>query len=1047
MSAEADADATQAGSPEDTLGGPSTQAGDLGEATQPGEDTQAGDSSTWSGNNEGGPRAPYDSATGQELQPGTAVGSFIVERKLGAGAMGVVWLAHDPELARPVAIKLLASGRDTGQARLLREAQAAARLAHPNVVAIHQAGTWNDQVFVVMEYVPGGTLREWLRSQPRPWSEVLEAFRQAGLGLCAAHAAGLVHRDFKPDNVLMGTDGRARVSDFGLVGVSGADTAGEYATADRSGDGSNFGLGITRTGALLGTPAYMAPEQFEGARVDARADQFAFAVALFEGLYGKRPFAGETTANLIYAITHGQFVDIPTNPVPPNVHRAVLRGLAANPMARHPSVAALLEAIKPPVVGTRSGLLAAAAVASVAVVGGGVTLAIARPWEEPTHKTVAPAGADAPAHDCTIQGAALREVWNDDRRTALHTAFDRVGHDGATHMFEVVARLLDRYGTEWSAMGIDACTAAKIDLTQSAEEYALRSVCLDDRRADVTALIDLLVDAPAELLPGALVATVQLESIAGCADLATLRSRPPHPEAADARAKIATITEASTTARVMLGAGLARKAGEVLEPAVADARALNYAPVLVRVLWLSTKARIEASQPDPEPLLREVVALAGPLRESDIEAAAWTELVRTTTMRQQHEEAHRVLENASPAAHRAGSAYPIARLAYEASNLAYYENKLDEAATKATEAFMLFSTIDPPPVLQLVRTEIMRASIQVSTGNFDIALEHYGQARTRLRSMYGKNSPAEAAIYNGEAMIAAQHANWADAEAKLNKSIALSRAKYGVHPELYGALSMLAQVRGAAGDAPGGLKALEESVEVGREVYGEFSPYLEGPVANLGGIAFNSGRYADAERYYTWVRKIVVTNNGPAASLARYDVQLGVLQQAQGNNEDALAFLRSARAGYESAHGTTLHPDVADAEVWIGNAQTELEDCKEALEHYDAAIVLRNGLRTKADLSLAQIHTGTARCQVLSGELSEAEASLTAATVVLDSLPSALAEQMRPFVAFNRAKLHRAQGRPIKAQVFAAAAHAGFETLGVSYSIFRDQTQAFMDAR
>ncbi|MEM6993346.1 MAG: serine/threonine-protein kinase, partial [Myxococcota bacterium] len=320
-------------SDEQTLGGATGRLG-FDDATMPGE---GNDSPLRTGSG----RPPRSEQ--QELERGTPIGSFIVERKLGAGAMGVVLLARDPELARPVAIKLVASGAgDTdGHQRLLREAQAAARLSHPNVVAVHQAGTWKDQVFIVMEYVDGGTLREWVRNTRPAWQEIVDAFRQAGKGLAAAHAAGLVHRDFKPDNVLIGRDGRVRVSDFGLVGVSGL--APELRTSEGL---TSLDVALTQTGAVLGTPAYMAPEQFEGAQVDARADQFAFGVALFEALYGTRPYPGSTAANLLFSIAQGNVVQPAASPIPPPIHRAIVRAVAGSPDARHPSMEATLAALE-----------------------------------------------------------------------------------------------------------------------------------------------------------------------------------------------------------------------------------------------------------------------------------------------------------------------------------------------------------------------------------------------------------------------------------------------------------------------------------------------------------------------------------------------------------------------------------------------------------------------------------------------------------------------------------------------------------------------------
>src|SRR5690349_17448959 len=198
-------------------------------------------------------------------EPGDTVGRFVVLQRLGEGGMGVVYTAYDPELDRKVAIKLLKSAEE-GHARLLREAQAMARLQHPNVIAVHDVGTLpGNRVFVAMELVAGATLRGWLKAAPRAWREVIAIMRQAGVGLAAAHDAGLVHRDFKPDNVLVGDDGRVRVMDFGLARLGAADPE----LSSGSHDTGPLSTPLTMAGTVVGTPAYMAPELFKGTSAEA----------------------------------------------------------------------------------------------------------------------------------------------------------------------------------------------------------------------------------------------------------------------------------------------------------------------------------------------------------------------------------------------------------------------------------------------------------------------------------------------------------------------------------------------------------------------------------------------------------------------------------------------------------------------------------------------------------------------------------------------------------------------------------------------------------
>jgi len=274
------------------------------------------------------------------LQPGAKLGRYVVNGTLGKGGMGVVYAARDPDLDREVAIKLLRPelarvDADAAQ-RIAREAQAMARIAHPNVVAVHDVGAVDGQVFVAMERVTGKSLRAWLAAEPRSVAEILEVFIAAGRGLIAAHDAGIVHRDFKPDNVLVGDDGRARVTDFGLAYDHRA-----FAVPPTDEDGSE-----RTTRPIAGTPAYMAPEQHAGGNADPRTDQFSFAVALYEALYGKRPFSGTSRDELADAVIAGRIdPPPPTTRVPFSLRKILLRGLATKPGDRYPSLGDLLRAL------------------------------------------------------------------------------------------------------------------------------------------------------------------------------------------------------------------------------------------------------------------------------------------------------------------------------------------------------------------------------------------------------------------------------------------------------------------------------------------------------------------------------------------------------------------------------------------------------------------------------------------------------------------------------------------------------------------------------
>ncbi|MEZ4449418.1 MAG: protein kinase [Nannocystaceae bacterium] len=284
-------------------------------------------------------------------EPGR-IDRFTVLRVLGEGGMGVVYAAYDEELDRRVAIKLVRAEMNDGtqgHSRILREAQAMARVSHPNVVQVYQVDRFAGQIYVAMEFVKGMPLSDWIDAEERGWQEIRDMFVQAGRGLAAAHATGLVHRDFKPDNVLVGNDGRARVLDFGLARAE--DLPGTWkAPSNESAlmratttTNNAFETKLTMDGTIMGTPAYMSPEQHNGEATDARSDQFSFCVALFEAVYRQHPFDGETYQELADAVTAGMIKAPPaSSKVPEWFYRALLTGMAVSPAERHPSMDTLL---------------------------------------------------------------------------------------------------------------------------------------------------------------------------------------------------------------------------------------------------------------------------------------------------------------------------------------------------------------------------------------------------------------------------------------------------------------------------------------------------------------------------------------------------------------------------------------------------------------------------------------------------------------------------------------------------------------------------------
>jgi len=456
--------------------------------------------------------APRDVTAG--LERGALVGRYVVLQRLGAGAMGVVVAAYDPELDRKVAIKLLLPGVGgaSGRTRLLREAQTLAKLSHPNVVAIHDVGTMGAQVWLAMELVEGETLRQWLAT-PRSWREVVTVMRSAGEGLAAAHAAALLHRDLKPDNVMIGDDGRVHVMDFGLARGRARETIDpESSTIVPT--LATLALEVTRADETPGTPAYMPPEQFDGKELTAAVDQFAFCVTLWEALCGERPFAGKSRERILVEIMAGRLRPVPKGRrIPAWLLRACTRGLAADPSRRWPSMPALLDALA--MGRTRDRMRKGLAALGVVVLCGAGVEGYRR--HDLAQRTAA----------CEASGDEIADAWNPEREQALREGLLATGASYAATTAERTVPWLERQAEAWRVARVDACLDAKVYGAWDAEVLDRSLWCLDERRTELQTLVDELTAADGEVVSEAVLAAASLRDLAPCRDRAALAAQVP----------------------------------------------------------------------------------------------------------------------------------------------------------------------------------------------------------------------------------------------------------------------------------------------------------------------------------------------------------------------------------------------------------------------------------------------------------------------------------------------------------------------------------------
>ena len=511
----------------------------------------------------------------EDIPPVPQVGRYLLIERLGQGGMGVVYSAYDPDLDRKVALKLLqADGQadsQGGRVRLLREAQAMARISHPNVVPIFDVGIWGEQVFLAMELADGGSLSGWLddEDEDHSWREVLERFLGAGRGLQAAHAVGLVHRDFKPANVLVSQSGRVWVTDFGLARPVDPDAPEEEVpeSVQELAPNSRRVLNdqLTQAGVVVGTPNYMSPEQYIGGglELDARSDQFSFCVSLYWALYRQRAF--ETARMRTFAAAHRRqatpedrtapmkpsaltkLSDVPTDLIrePPRdanvpgwIRQALMRGMAVNPSERFPSMEELLEALSQERrrAARRKWLAAACATGvGLAAVGG---FAYQR------------------SQVCAGIDGLMAQVWTPEAQGQLASSFAATGRPIAQETAVHVTQVLGDYAKSWTQQRFQVCQATHSSAVAQPEELLGRRVaCLERRREDLRALVGLLTQADGPLVEKAVDAAHALPDLAECADLEGLAEQQRLPSDPGKREEIARLGTGLAEVKALVDGG------------------------------------------------------------------------------------------------------------------------------------------------------------------------------------------------------------------------------------------------------------------------------------------------------------------------------------------------------------------------------------------------------------------------------------------------------------------------------------------------------------
>ena len=801
-----------------------------------------------------------------QVAQGTLLGRYVVLERLGAGGMGVVHAAYDPSLDRRIGLKLLRAPPATGGSqgmteRLLREAQAAARTRHPHVVAVHDVGTFGDVVFIAMELVDGGTLRQYLKAADRPWRDVVRLYVQAGQGLAAAHAAGVVHRDFKPDNVLVDKEGRARVTDFGL------------ARLESTGDGDTH-LPVPAEAALpkadplvtsvAGTPGYIAPEVFAGSPADARSDQYAFCVSLYEGLHGQKPSASET----------GGLAN--RSNIPRAVHALIVRGLSADPGARHPSMSVLLDALE------RAAFPRTGAKMAAAGVGAGL-LAIAA--------AVVVARGPSP---CADDPTRFHGIWDADRKAALLKAFQATGAPDAVAAFETTARTLDAFVSGWNDSRRDACLATHEHGTQSAAVLDLRTHCLERRRRELTALTEVLFSADRVGVASAPEAAQALSPLSRCADVEALSQPVPPPERPEVAARVKAAYAKLDDARARLGADRWQDAVDRVAPIVKEAEELGYKPLLGEALLIEGEARAFLRDEAAEPALRRAM-LASLSGRDDLRAAeaAVHQVFVDGEVTQRPEQAKAHADEARALLARSGGNLELESqlLVYEGNSLEQ-QSRSSDALPVIQQGLALQERLHGRDSPRLARALLTMASTQRSMGRAEEALATVQRARDVLEAAYGPDHPKVAITINN----------------------------------MGGTLTELRRYEE-------GYEAFLETLRRYERIYGpDHQPqrYVAGLRSNLSAVAFRMGRYDEAEHRMLEAR-VIYKQLFPKGSIFRIrsGTNLSQILMYQSRVADAQVLLQEMEEEVAAARADGRSdpifaaPSRCQAEAWMRLGQSE----------------------------------------------------------------------------------------------------------------------------
>ena len=836
---------------------------------------------------------------GKDLSEGTHVHRYIILGLIGKGGMGAVYKAYDPELDRNIALKMLTVSPQEGetaslpQARLMREAQALAKLNHPNVVFVFDVGTYEEGVYIAMEYVEGRTFRDWLKQdKPKP-KEIIEVLLAAGRGLQAAHLEGIVHRDFKPENLIVGDNGQVKVLDFGLARAQGFENLTIDQSRPRSIIDSQSGSGeqllsqsLTQVGSLIGTMAYMAPEHFRFQELDEKTDQFSYCITLFEALYGRRPFEGKTKAELEKNVTHGR-MQIPVgNDVPDWIKNIALRGLSVAKNDRFPTMDQLLEELAVDPVALRQQRqkkqLMAGAIVAIALLPFLV-------WYLFVFESSL----------CSNAQEKLSGVWNIFTRGAVEKSFLKTEVAYAEDTLTRVLRLLDVYSSRWKQSYQEACEATHVSGEQSFDMLDLRMGCLRNCLREFSAMTEVFADADKTVVGRAVQAASAISDLSECSNLELLR----------AKTKITFMDEKT------------KQKSQVIKNRLIKVEAVRKSGQYKKALTSGKQILEEAHKTKQPQLIAAVNLMVG---------RALVDLGRL-------DEASAALENAYYDADGSGDDLKALR----AANQLIYSVGYRQADHKTGQRWYRSAVTKRQRLrLDLNHPDVANSfhnlgNLHLSQGQYDNALTAFQQALSIRENVLFPNHPDLASSYNCLGIVYRNQGILDDAQQAYAKTLEIHIKALGPqHPKVGATHNNIGLLSYDQGKLKQSFQAYQQAIEIFRKSLGAEHPYLAISLYNIGELYIFQKKFDDALRVLQRARAILEKNKD--SKLVIVMQYLGATYLRQGQYTKARDYYQESLENVENSLGKD-HPIVVDSLVgmgeiaWLQGRQAESQKILERL--------------------------------------------------------------------------------------------------------------------